>query len=264
MEPVDSKESAQQGDKDGPILFDAGVSSTLEERIEVKDWRETLFVWKGSFKLEISSASWMGSWSSFTQNENARDFAETENKFTADGIYERKFTSKDSAETFTVFTKSSSYLLDNFDGRGLKKHRDKAHKMWINRLPCCVHCGAKQVVATGKNEYGPFISHGMMGTNENQETTLTLARRYIDDGDERLKYTGLELLGSAFRRYKGKCSGKDFLRSNPQEDVPLLFSAPTLQEKDEEEEGTTEKKRALSDSTDGDEDQMKKKKKKGS
>ena len=52
------------------------------------------------------------------------------------------------------------------------------------------------VVAKGANEFGPFVSIGRLegGLGRDDDQTLTLARRYLDERDERAKWTIEQLL----------------------------------------------------------------------
>lgn len=193
-----------------------------------ENWRETLFVWDGivSFvekekenegdnggdgaaKTETGEElKWEGTWVGCdfadakkvpTPKRGAFDeFVSSENAFEVTGVVTKGTTAdagkekKDDAsniggDTSTLcrvdMTGGSGYDLDK------KKHKDDKHDMyffaptlrWTGNLRDQVQ---NMVLAVGENEFGNFISVGWLRVGNR----VSLARRYVDEGDERAKW----------------------------------------------------------------------------
>ena len=222
------------------------------------DWREQAFVWRGDVEVmtrttgtrdengavkelacaftegrfpkmgEVDDESKIfwgrlgGSWQSYTE-EDARKCEDTDMKFHVEGAaVVKRYSRNQNIIEYTVDSskKKSSYLLDN--GDGLKKHYDKNHTIWI-REECCFD-STHEVVARGHNEFGHFVSYGYLEVGNNT-AFLTLARRYVDSNDWRLKEGVDELMHHAFSSFR-KAGNKDHFLQHPHLHVPLYDSKP--------------------------------------
>ena len=130
------------------------------------DWRMPLFYWRGQW----SKGTWQGSWVASEDGlPSDADFQESTSTF------------KLSAEKGELAGKlAGSYKLDNGDGPA--DYSDIEHI--VHATPVTSKAGTPLVVvgARGDTEFGKFLSMGVL-----VGTTLTLARRYIDDKDPRNK-----------------------------------------------------------------------------
>lgn len=177
---------------------------------------------RGCWRLkenERYSASWSGSWQSYTTEDvtsiPSKDWdTDMEFKVKGDLIMERSperssDPKKSIAGIFAFYIDKglSWYLLDNGDGP--QKHYDLKHTIWIRERACdpenpetrscmCSDTGdIYEVIARGRNEFSPFVSYGMFEVNH-QGANLTLARRYVDSKDWRLKAEIEKLFNHAF------------------------------------------------------------------
>ena len=149
-------------------------------------WRDTLFIWKGSLK----GAAWDGQWIGIDSADalgaipSAKDFSEGLNNFsvTLEGGEESKFSSSEIKQGVEVWaTAGAGYLLDQNDGQGHKRYNDAQHRVRF----CREKNSEWLVVASGTNEFAPFVSLGKYGN----DGELILARRYLDEKDERVRWT---------------------------------------------------------------------------
>ena len=149
-------------------------------------WRDTLFIWKGSLK----GAAWDGQWIGIDNADalgatpSAKDFSESLNNFslTLERVEEGKFSSSEIKPGVEVrATAGAGYLLDQNDGQGHKRYNDAQHRVRF----CREQNSDWLVVASGKNEFAPFVSLGKYG----KDGELILARRYLDEKDERVRWT---------------------------------------------------------------------------
>ena len=132
------------------------------------DWRMPLFYWRGT----VTAGTWEGLWVASEEGvPTAAEFAASTNSF--------KLICADGGQLEGNLT--GSYKLDNGDGPA--DFSDLEHK--VHSMPVLSKAGTKfQVVgARGDTPFGPFVSLGVLV----DETTLTLARRYIDGKDPRNK-----------------------------------------------------------------------------
>jgi hypothetical protein len=167
------------------------------------NWKETLFVWDGILSLDDNAKDggddirlrWEGTWVGFDSANAAavavpkrgafdRDVAST-NSFAVSG----KTSKKDSADINSLYrvymNGGSGYDLGEGDEK--KKHKDDVHDMYLSLLNWTGnlrHQVCNLVFALGSNEFGSFISVGWLRVGNR----ITLARRYLDDGDERCKW----------------------------------------------------------------------------
>mmetsp|Transcript_8622 Transcript_8622/g.14649 ORF Transcript_8622/g.14649 Transcript_8622/m.14649 type:complete len:222 (-) Transcript_8622:195-860(-) len=167
------------------------------------NWRETLFVWDGILSDDEDETKegddgsniglkWEGTW---VGCESADAVAvETPKR----GAFERDVTSaysftasctasqKDPANNFYRLSMSGSYDLG--EGNDKKKHTDDVHDMYLSLLRWTGNLRDQAdnlVFALGSNElFGKFISVGWLRVGNR----ITLARRYLDDGDMRCKW----------------------------------------------------------------------------
>jgi hypothetical protein len=175
-------------------------------------WRDTLFIWRGEFKVQTdgqgnAEAHFKGRWVG-VDAPDARDAAlPSDDAFRAAPpmfwihgtlVPGAPADSLDLASHY-LLTSSGENLdgweLDQGDGAGLRWYGDRAHEARVV---------GDLVVARGENEFAPFVSTGYLsgyshqldhaGDNEWNGVTitkrkLTLARRYLDPGDERVGWS---------------------------------------------------------------------------
>ena len=149
-------------------------------------WRDTLFIWKGLLKGAAWDGQWIGidSADALGATPSAKDFSESLNNFslTLEGGEEGKFSSSEIKPGVEVWaTAGAGYLLDQNDGQGHKRYNDAQHRVRF----CREQNSDWLVVASGKNEFAPFVSLGKYG----KDGELILARRYLDEKDERVRWT---------------------------------------------------------------------------
>mmetsp|Transcript_14443 Transcript_14443/g.23546 ORF Transcript_14443/g.23546 Transcript_14443/m.23546 type:complete len:221 (-) Transcript_14443:223-885(-) len=169
------------------------------------NWRDTLFVWDGILSSDEEETKegeedegsinirlkWEGTWVGCESVDAAA--VETPKR----GAFERDVTSaysfatsgtasnKDPATNFYHVSMSGSYELG--EGEDKKKHTDDVHDMYLSLLRWTGNLRGQAdnlVVALGSNEFGKFISVGYLRVGNR----ITLARRYLDDGDLRCKW----------------------------------------------------------------------------
>ncbi len=128
----------------------------------VVDWKDTLFVWRG----RLEDANWKGTWvPSATLDVPAEPLFETGFGFSAERT--TKGVGRASGDW------KGSYAQSDLDG-GLQ---------WYPEGPYALReVGDNVVVGMGKNEFGQFVIYGAIDGD-----VMTLARRYIDFGDERAR-----------------------------------------------------------------------------
>ncbi len=153
----------------------------------IPDWRMTIFYWRGT----VTATKWEGTWVS-SQDGLPTDqmFQSSDNSFSLHTTQNLQVHGSDRAEgggpgpggTFT-----GSYKLDN--GDGLKDFSDVDHSFYICEDPPSDRpgrCPGATVAAVGDTEFGRFVSLGKLDSKvDGRFTRLTLARRYIDEFDDR-------------------------------------------------------------------------------
>lgn len=170
-----------------------------------KNWSETLFVWDGILSDEDAAKEgdiglkWEGTWIGC---ESADAVAvETPKR----GAFERDVASacsfeasgtasqKDPATNFYRVSMSSSYELG--EGKDKKNHSDDVHDVYLSLLRWTGNLrdqAENLIFALGSNEFGHFISVGFLRVGNR----ISLARRYLEDGDLRCKWN-IDALKSA-------------------------------------------------------------------
>ena len=185
------------------------------QREEERDWRATLFVWRGV--LEVSDARdrvrWGGVWVG-TDTDTLPDSGDTayENSKNEFDLQSRVYRGKDEIEILESCVEpadmedlgelfwglehlgdiklTGSYQLDQGDGRGHHTYTDDWHDMIVSCR------GQYAVVAScGSTEFGRFVSLGYVDGTE-----MVLARRYVADDD----------LRAAWRTPKDVLNGTDW------------------------------------------------------
>jgi hypothetical protein len=202
------------------------------------DWKRTLFVWRGVLSnMESSNTlSWKGTWvateDAVSRFPAEKDFQDSENRFELIGkdqdengavaaeLSDTRFRTAPRVMAFSGF-----YYLNNSDGPS--KHVDERHYIGFFQLNDEKNDDEEEEVdgrgegkeaegvlarhtlcaAKGHNEYGRFISKGVITISTNTDanatatataatvvsateqkettTTLTLVRRYLPSGDAR-------------------------------------------------------------------------------
>jgi hypothetical protein len=161
------------------------------------DWRQTLFVWKGTIKARGASGQpsgqpssvsdlgviWEGSWLPLAEGQSAAEltdeaFDESPNKFEMIGTCA-------SSEDSSTWTWRGSYLLDQGDGNGHQRFEDIEHRCRLyergsNAVSSFESRCQSYCVGWGLTEFGSFTSGGWLN-----EKSLTIARRYLPDKDPR-------------------------------------------------------------------------------
>jgi hypothetical protein len=189
-------------------------------------WRDTLFVWRGALVEDGVGFTFTGAWvgvdAPAMPSEGETDLAPADAAFqtaTADGgtLFVVKGIITPSASVAPLgsapictgamrtaridrtFTSTGGYyLLDNGDGSP-DQHTEEVHVVTVTGHAVG---NGKLVVAKGYNEFGAFISVGVLvpsaiGGHINSSSTLTLARRYIDELDARCRWSDVECIDRA-------------------------------------------------------------------
>jgi hypothetical protein len=198
---------------------------TIATSIMTDNWKETLFVWDGILSIvdkdeskdDSSSASatggvainWEGTWvgcvaADATQVETPKrgafdEYVSSDHKFNVmgsavQGSNDEKEEKNDSgtaiggdASLLYVANMTDGIGYDLGDGSEKKNHKDTIHNMYLSTLRWKGNLRDQVenvVFAMGENEFGPFISVGWLRVGNR----VTLARRYIDEDDERVKW----------------------------------------------------------------------------
>ena len=163
------------------------------------DWKTPLFYWRGA----IDGDTWSGTWVASADGlPSDADFAASENTFTLKCSVATLPKADRDGGSFT-----GSYKLDQ--GDGLEDFSDLSHDIFAISGPGGHHplgeCNKDWAVvgATGNTEFGRFVSLGRLDgpplatdssvSIDRTYTRLTLARRYVDDDDPRLRLSAEQL-----------------------------------------------------------------------
>ena len=170
-------------------------------RSRERDWRSTLFVWRGVLQLADGVVTWQGAWvgSDDGAEPSAAAFAASANTFTVRGSARDRTSLLQPDEmgnaprlmgtdqdtllgSFDFDFADSSYVLDVGDA----PKTDDAHR-FVVLAGGGAGGGAAEVGAFGRNEFGRFVSFGHVTAcaPDARSAVLTLARRYVRDGDAR-------------------------------------------------------------------------------
>lgn len=171
------------------------------------EWRDTLFIWDGilvappSGKEDSSSTpkvQWIGTWVGVNEREAIKVAAPKRGAFEKDVKSEMTFAvegtaavqkdNKDDERVLISLTDGRGWDLKDEDSSNKKTHQDKTHDLLLSSLKWSgnlLNPTANYAFACGKNEFAPFVSVGWMRPGNR----LTLARRYLSDGDAREQWT---------------------------------------------------------------------------
>lgn len=170
---------------------------------EASSWRDTLFVWDGILNSEdATKLKWEGTWVGVEEKQASDAKAPKRGAFDELVASDMHFCVEGSAKEVTTSSTTSGkeeedevtyfkacladgpgWDLKNDGDEEKKKHSDETHDIYLENLkwtgnlsnPTC-----NLIFASGKNEYGSFISAGWMRPGNR----LTLARRNVGE-DER-------------------------------------------------------------------------------
>jgi hypothetical protein len=188
-------------------------------------WRDTLFVWQGgvtkrSFTTKSASAvdassdekekeehlEWKGTWVGCEDCPDARTaptpnpvaFKTSEMNFQVSGKGINQIDGETSSLWKFELTGSSGWDLGEGDEK--KRHLDHRHSVLMKGLPWKPSDEDRTVVAAvGENEFGAFVSAGYLQPGG----AIILGRRYLDEGDERAKWSVEELYERVSRTDRG-------------------------------------------------------------
>mmetsp|Transcript_50075 Transcript_50075/g.165820 ORF Transcript_50075/g.165820 Transcript_50075/m.165820 type:complete len:219 (+) Transcript_50075:120-776(+) len=164
----------------------AASAAARKRKAPPSDWRTPIFYWRGA----ISGAEWTGTWvASAAGLPRDAEFKESANTFSLRCSQPiMSLVDEEDREVKTAhFT--GSYKLDN--GEGLADYEDVEHSIAV-----CFGPEWASVAARGTTEFGDFVSLGKLhdGASQGGYQTLTLARRYIADGDPRTAMNATSVL----------------------------------------------------------------------
>ena len=170
------------------------------QREEDRDWRATLFVWRGVLAVSDfgNSVTWRGVWVP-TDTDTLPDSGDTryENSKNEFDLQSRVYRGQDEVEILESCVEprdmedlgelfwglehlgdmklTGSYQLDQGDGRGHHTYTDDWHDMAVS-----IRGQYAVVAACGDTQFGRFVSLGYVDGQE-----MVLARRYVADDDVR-------------------------------------------------------------------------------
>ena len=188
------------------------------KRKEAEDWRSTLFFWRGV----LSGETWQGTWVGApppTADSPALPpplpaaHAASANTFSATLSPAAPPAPLTLASLLGLCcSAASTYQLDQGDGQGLQSFADAQHALRVadaprGEAPCAL------AAACGENNFGSFVSAGLL-TVEDGHATLTLARRYVREGDARARWRGGEGARAALQRFQ-QCEGAEGAGGEP-------------------------------------------------
>ena len=156
-----------------------------------EDWRSTLFFWRG----ELRGGAWEGAWvgSRAPAAPSAAQFAASASAFAAALTPPAPAAAAEAGLSCSV---ASRYHLDQGDGRGLQEFADDAHHLVV--------AAGGLAAAAGANCFGAFVAVGHVtagGGAEGSGGVLTLARRYVREGDARARLRGEQGARAVLQQY---------------------------------------------------------------
>jgi hypothetical protein len=193
-----------------------------------ESWRDTLYVWDGIVKVKDDddsgpevSLTWHGTWvpcencSDATKAETPKRLGaainvESTNEFSVSGS--TKFSTLENEETNSTANPHEVSLAegqgwDMGEGTDKMKYQDSVHNLLWENIRWMGNMRDHRdnlVFAKGYNDFGNFISAGWMRPG----CRLTLARRYLEDDDARVKWDLEDLkkhvIGGIFDETSGK------------------------------------------------------------
>jgi hypothetical protein len=169
-------------------------------------WKDTMYFWRGALTYSQRKLSWDGTWVSGSTMPPPEQFAASESKFKMSCTFSRSDDIANLPEPFHLSEVKGefkgTYLMDS--GDGVKTYRDRTHKFEFFVVddseiddPAPVCCAA-----VGNTDFGKFVAVGQV-VRQNNVIELTLARRYIEDGDPRASWTPSQLAMCVF--LPGQC-----------------------------------------------------------
>mmetsp|Transcript_9807 Transcript_9807/g.17189 ORF Transcript_9807/g.17189 Transcript_9807/m.17189 type:complete len:253 (-) Transcript_9807:123-881(-) len=195
-------QSEGKENKDGNDLADNGKDDPTEKSDDLQlKWQGT---WVGCESADATKVPTpkRGAFNEFVTSENTFEVEGIATKrTTVDGEKKETNAKKVGGDISSLYrvamTGGSGYELD--EGSDKKKHKDDRHDIyffsptlrWMGNLRDQVE---NMVLAIGENEYGKFISTGWLRVGNR----VTLARRYLDDDDERAKWDIEDLREAVF------------------------------------------------------------------
>ena len=163
-------------------------------------WRDTLFVWSGPLQLvnNKAEAEWSGSWvgcedcpdANDAQKPSPEDLANSKMQFDVKGKLQQKTSGGEIFHHLCLDDGGDGW--DLASGDDVQRHGDKRHTIV---LPTIHRSDAKgkrlPIAAVGENDFGSFVSAGYMEAKSKGggDLHMTLARRYLEEGDARSKWT---------------------------------------------------------------------------
>jgi hypothetical protein len=168
-------------------------------------WRDTLYIWDGILTDKEDengkiSVTWIGTWVACNDCADAKDaeapkrnafkeFVDSDMEFSVSGT--AKLVEDEDSKAFVVsMTEGEGY--DMKEGDEKTKEKDDQHEIYMVNLRWSGNMNDQRnnlLFAKGKNIHGPFVSIGWMRPG----CRLTIARRYLEEKDERVKWTLKEL-----------------------------------------------------------------------
>jgi hypothetical protein len=175
---------------------------------ETSSWRDTLYVWDGILREDEEkkdddgkvAVTWTGTWVASDDCADAKDaeapkrnafkeLVDSDMQFSVSGTA-KPVDDENSKAFIASMTEGEGYDLG--DGDEKKKEKDDEHEIYMANLRWTGDMADQSnnlLFAKGKNQHGPFVSIGWMRPG----CRLTLARRYLEEEDERVKWTLDEL-----------------------------------------------------------------------
>ena len=164
-----------------------------------EDWRSTLFFWRG----ELSAGAWAGTWVGAPPDSAAAEPTAAQHAASA-ATFTAALTPPAGPDALQglACAVASRYQLDQGDGAGLQEYADSEHHLVVAAAaagaPACA-----PAAATGANNFGAFVSVGRVvaGGAEGAPAVLTLARRYVREGDARASLRGEQGARAVLEQY---------------------------------------------------------------
>ena len=181
-----------------------------------------------SYDSEQASLRWKGTWVSGAPGEEIEEeeFAKSENTFECESAFPLgdvvlaggEGSLLEALSGGNIDFSSSSYLLDQDDGHGLRQFSDTEHTVVFDEvLPehnaqfNCNFSFSALLAASCKKEFGSFVSFGYTEPDESTgksaaSISLTIARKYIDEmEDSRVKWNSRMVLMKGRSQLKPGC-----------------------------------------------------------
>lgn len=204
-------------------------------------WRNTLYIWDGILIVKSDDekkkgdgdddpnkelpSTWEGTWvgvenvpdatkAEAPKRVGAAKDVESSNTFSVSGTAKKCKEEKDEDDSSGTTTSNPMEISltegegwDMGDGDDKKKYKDTVHQVLVSNMKWMGNFKDQRdnlVFAKGKNEFGNFISAGWMRPGNR----VTLARRYLDDKDARVKWDVQQLKKSVIAGIFDEKSGE--------------------------------------------------------